>query len=96
MSSDANGIKTLEKRVGTLQILVHLHNHKKATVTNLIRDARLNQRTTYSALANLQEQGLIIREETNGFPVCKYYTLTEKGERVAEHLGTVAGLLEVY
>ena len=94
MASDINGIKTLEKRVGTLQILVHLHNNKKATVTNLIRDAKLNQRTTYSALANLQEHGLICREETNGFPVCKYYMLTEKGEVVAEHLGDVARVLD--
>ena len=86
-------IRQLEKRVGTLQILVHLQKNKKATITNLIREANLNQRTTYSALANLLESGLIYRDETNGFPVCKYYRLTEKGEKIAEHLDNVNRLL---
>lgn len=93
MIENINSIKHLEKRVGTLQILVHLKKNDKATITNLIRDANLNQRTTYSALANLLEHGLIFREETKGFPICKYYRLTEKGEEIALHLGNINKLL---
>lgn len=93
MNSQIEGIGTLEKPIGTLKILVHLRENKKATITNLIQDVELNQRTTYSALENLQNQGLIFQEKTNGFPVCKYYKLTEKGDEVAYYLDTVACLL---
>jgi len=79
MQPKVNGIGHLEKPVGTLQILVHLYNNKKATITSLIRNEQLNQRTTYSALSKLQKSGLIFQEESMGFPVCKYYFLTEKG-----------------
>ncbi len=92
MKSEIEGISKLEKPVGTLKILVHLHNNEKATVTNLIKDAELNQRTTYSALSKLQDEGLVYKEETNDFPVHKYYMLTDKGKRVAKHLGIVAAI----
>ena len=86
-------VGNLGKPVGTLEILVHLFRNEKATVTNLIRDAGLNQRTTYSALSNLQDQKLVCRELTDGFPVCKYYKLTKKGQDVATLLNVVDGLL---
>ena len=92
MKSNIEGIGTLEKPVGTLKILVHLHNNEKATVTNLIKEADLNQRTTYSALSKLLDEGLIYKEETKAFPVHKYYKLTEKGKKIAEHLGIVAAI----
>ena len=94
MPENINGLKQLEKRVGTLQILVHLQEHKKATITNLINDAHLVQRTTYGALAILREQGLVFREESLGFPVCKYYFLTEKGQRVAKGLCSIGTVLD--
>ena len=72
---------------------MHLHRNEKATITELITQAGLNQRTTYSALGKLQEQQLISNEATNGFPVCKYYELTDKGKPVAKHLNTVDKLL---
>ena len=87
-------IKQIQKPVGSLEILVHLHSSKKATVTELLRDAGLNQRTTYSALENLQENGLIAQELGNGFPLCKYYGLTDKGKPVARTLERVEKLLE--
>ena len=93
MNSQSEGIGTLEKPIGTLKILVHLHNNEKATITNLIKDVRLNQRTTYLALENLQDHELIYQEEAKGFPVCKYYKLTGKGCEVAEHLGAIACIL---
>ena len=92
-ANELNGIGALEKPVGSLQILVHLHKNEKATITNLIKDAELNQRTTYSALDSLQAQGLVCQEKTNGFPISKYYKLTEKGNKVAEQLGVVALML---
>ena len=86
-------IKNLQKPVGSLEILVHLHRNKKATITQLITQAGLNQRTTYSALEKLLEQQLINHEVSDGFPSCKYYGLTDRGKPVAKHLDTVDKLL---
>ncbi len=86
-------VGTIGKPVGSLDILVHLLRNEKATVTNLITDAGLNQRTTYSAISSLLEQNLICQEVDNGFPVCKYYKLTNRGKAIAVHLDTIDGLL---
>ena len=86
-------IKHIQKPVGSLEILVHLHRNKKATITELITQAGLNQRTTYSALDKLLEQQLIRNEVSGGFPLYKYYTLTDKGKPVAKHLNAVDKLL---
>ena len=72
---------------------MHLHRNKKATITSLLTQAGLNQRTTYSALGKLLEQDLIFQETSDSFPVCKYYELTDKGKPVAKHLDTVDKLL---
>ena len=93
MNQKANYISVLEKPVGSMKILVHLHQNEKTTITNLLKNEQLNQRTTYSALEKLQDEGLIFQEETIGFPICKYYFLTEKGKLVAEQLEMVAGVL---
>ena len=87
-------IGTIEKPVGSLKILVHLNRNEKATVTDLIKDAGLNQRTTYSALSNLQNQKLVSQNVAEGFPLYKYYKLTKKGRQIAEHLEEVDSILE--
>ena len=86
-------IKYLQKPVGSLEILVHLHRNKKATITQLITQAGMNQRTTYSALDKLLGQELICHELSSGFPICKYYELTDKGKPIAKHLNNVDKLL---
>jgi len=93
MKSATAQLGKLEKPVGTMKILVHLHRNKKATITNLLKTENLNQRTTYSALGRLQEQGLIFQEEELGFPVCKYYFLTDRGKELAQQLEIVADVL---
>jgi len=87
-------IGNIQKPVGSLEILVHLHRNEKATITDLITKADLNQRTAYSALSKLQEQNLIKQKVGNGFPQHKYYGLTRKGRVVAGHLDTVDRLLK--
>ena len=93
MNNNIEGIGSLEKPVGTLKILVHLKKHEKATITGLIKDANLSQKTAYSALNRLQNNGLIYQTETNSFPLCKYYLLTDKGCEIAKHLQMVAFIL---
>ena len=94
MKAMTEGIGILEKPVGTMKILVHLHQNDKSTITGLLKSENLNQRTTYSALDKLQEEGLIFQEESMGFPLSKYYFLTAKGKLVAEKLEKVASVLE--
>ena len=93
MNQIADNIGVLEKPVGTMKILVHLHQNEKTTITTLLKNEQLNQRTTYSALEKLQKEGLIFQEKTMGFPLCKYYFLTKKGKKVAERLELVAWAL---
>ena len=93
MNQITDNIGILEKPVGTMKILVHIHRNDKTTITGLLKNEHLNQRTTYSALEKLQERGLIFQEESLGFPVCKYYFLTDKGKDVAKQLERVAGAL---
>ncbi len=93
MNQITDHIGVLEKPTGTMKILVYLHQNEMATITKLLKSEQLNQRTTYSALGKLQEEGLIFQEEILGFPVCKYYFLTDKGKQVAEHLERVVWAL---
>jgi predicted transcriptional regulator len=88
-------VASIQKPVGSLEILVHLYRRDRATITNLIKEAKLNQRTTYSALSSLMSQELICQETSNGFPICKYYRLTEKGEDIAIHLDTIEKILTI-
>ena len=86
-------IGNIQKPVGSLEILVHLHRNEKATISDLIAKAGLNQRTAYSALGKLRKQNLICYEVSDGFPVYKYYELTKKGKAIADHLAEVDKLL---
>ena len=93
MSVPIDSLDSLQKPAGTMKILAYLHNKEKATITNLINDADLNQKTTYSALEKLQDCELVCMEKSTGFPVYKYYMLTEKGKKVAEKVGALAYVL---
>ncbi|MFH0815286.1 MAG: helix-turn-helix domain-containing protein [Methanobacteriota archaeon] len=86
-------IEDIEKPVGSLRILVHLFRNEKATITTMLKDADLNQRTAYAALRKLMDKNLIEVEVSSGFPVRKYYLLASKGKSVANHLEKVDSLL---
>ena len=87
-------IDDIEKPVGSLKILVHLFRNEKSTITTMLKDADLNQRTAYAALRKLSDEDLINVEVCSGFPVRKYYRLTPKGKGIANHLEKVDSLLE--
>ena len=92
MNSQTDNNAILEKPVETMMILVHLYQNEKTTITQLLKDERLNQQTSYSALVKLQKEGLVIQKEKQGFPLYKYYLLTEKGKIVAEKLEATANM----
>ena len=86
-------IDTIEKPVGSLKILVHLFRNEKSTITTMLKEADLNQRTAYAALKKLSNEDLIEVEVISGFPVRKHYRLTSKGKSVANYLEKVDYLL---
>jgi DNA-binding MarR family transcriptional regulator len=79
-----NDLTALEKPVGTIRILLHLAEMKETTISSLVRELGMNQRTAYSALDKLLSARLIYREEESNFPrFCKKYYLTDHGLAVA-------------
>lgn len=93
MNIPIDNLDSIQKPAGTMKILAYLHDKKKATITRMIADAGLSQNSAYAALENLKEKELVCVEKSEGFPVCKYYSLTERGETVAKQLGIVALIL---
>jgi len=87
-------IGAIEKPVGSLKILVHLYRIEKATITMMLKDIEINQRTAYSALHMLFKEDLIEMEIRTGRPWGKFYRLTEKGKIVATYLDKVDNILE--
>ena len=86
-------IEDIEKPVGSLKILVHLFRNEQSTITTMLKEADLNQRTAYAALRKLSDEELIEAEISAGFPVRKYYRLTPKGKGIANHLAKVDSML---
>lgn len=80
-------IKSIQKPVGQLQILVYLYRIEKATASGIYRGLALNTRTTYSALSHLEEIKLIRKLKNEN------YKLTSKGKKVAEPLDQIEKLL---
>lgn len=80
-------LDVIEKPVGTMKILIYMLQNNQTTVTGMLKNEDLNQRTTYSALEKLQKEGLVrCHKNKGGFPVRKYYTLTDRGKDIAQRL----------
>lgn len=81
---DLKGLKVLEKPTGTLTILLHLARNRETTISVLIREVGMNQRTAYSALRKLLSLNLILVEVESSFPrTRKVYRLTDRGASLA-------------
>jgi predicted transcriptional regulator len=80
-------IKSIQKPVGQLQILVHLYKNETAIHADFKNDVGLNSRTLYSALSNLIDLKLVRKLSNND------YKLTKKGEKIAKPLIKIEKLL---
>lgn len=80
-------LKSIQKPVGQLQILVYLYRNEKATASGVYRGLALNTSTTYSALSHLEELKLVRKLKNDK------YKLTSKGKKVAEPLNQIEKLL---
>lgn len=77
-------LSILQNTKGSLDLIVYLYGHEKSTTTTLIECTAACQETVYKALERLLSLGIIHREQEGVFPRRIYYSLTEKGKRMAE------------
>ncbi len=93
--------ESVEKPVGTLDLLLYLFRRGKASVTEAISDLGLSPGTFYAAKDRLESLGLAYEEEQVGHPRYVYLGLTREGDAAAaalapfaERLSTILSALE--
>ncbi|TET89791.1 MAG: hypothetical protein E3J35_08815 [Methanomassiliicoccales archaeon] len=84
MTSSVPRAGTIKKAKGTFDIISYLYRHQEACITELIRNVDVCQKTIYRAIDILLSLDLISEEEMTTFPWRKIYTLTSKGQLLAE------------
>ncbi|RLG40324.1 MAG: conjugal transfer protein [Thermoproteota archaeon] len=75
------------------RILVYLLKKGKASRTDLKNNIDASQQAIYNSLPILKRYGLIEEISETVFPRRKLITLTDKGQRVAEHLVEIEKIL---
>lgn len=80
-------IQDLEKPVGCIEALAAAHRNGSVTVTDLIRNVGMSQKTAYSSLERLMELELLDREECkeSGRIVRRYFS-TKRASNLAMYL----------
>ena len=74
--------------------LLMLLNSDRLKISEIVRRLGRPQATIYRAIGKLKELALIY-DETTGYPVKRFFSLTEKGRRVAEKLADVENILQL-
>lgn len=75
-----------------MELLMLLVNSDKLKLSEIVHKLGRPQATIYRGIAALRELALI-HDETTGYPVKRFFSLTEKGRRVAEKLADVESIL---
>jgi DNA-binding MarR family transcriptional regulator len=83
----------LFEQAAAMELLILLLNNDKLKLSEIVRKLGRSQATIYRAIENLKELELV-SDETTGYPVKRFMSLTEKGRRVAEKLVEVEGVLQ--
>lgn len=80
-------LQNLEKPVGCIEVLASAYRNNGVTVTDLIRNVGMPQKTAYSSLRKLTELGLIrcAKEKDNG-RMAKRYFPSERAGKLAMYL----------
>ena len=80
-------LRSIQKPVGQLDILIYLYRNEKVTAKEIKYGIGLNPRTATFALSNLEEMKFVRKLKND------LYKLTKKGRDVAEPLDKVETLL---
>jgi DNA-binding IclR family transcriptional regulator len=83
----------LFEQAAAMELLMLLVSSDKLKLSEIVRKLGRPQATIYRGIATLKELELIY-DETTGYPVKRFFSLTEKGRRVAEKLANVESILE--
>ena len=87
---EIRGLRKLDDLNGLLEILVFLKKYERGNISNFIKDLRLNQQPVYRTLEKLTDLGIITIKMApsarRGNFQSKYYYLTDKGEKLGEHI----------
>jgi len=83
----------LEKSKGTLRIIAHIKEIGNSKITDIIRDTGLSPNTAYTIVRRLVELEIISQELSGEFPSKKGYTLTEVGQKLANCIETMGGVI---
>jgi len=79
-------------KISTIKVLLYLFEKNKARYSEL-HEAIQSRSTLSLALRDLQDDQLIERRVIDSRPVQTRYTLTDEGNKVAEHLSAVKLIL---
>jgi DNA-binding IclR family transcriptional regulator len=80
-------IQDLEKPVGCIEALAAAHRNGSVTVTDLIRNMGMSQKTAYSSLEKLMELKLLDCEECKeGGRIVRRYSSTDRADKLAMYL----------
>jgi DNA-binding MarR family transcriptional regulator len=87
------GLLLFEQAAAIDLLMLLVSNSDKLKLSEIVRKLGRPQATIYRAISKLKETGLIY-DETTGYPVKRFFSLTEKGRRVAERLAEVESILQ--
>lgn len=92
-------LETLEKKAGTLQILVYIYTQRdkgKVNITNIQDSINVAKETAKTTIEYLILKGYLEHEKVKSYPPQHLIWLTEKGLKVAEKLLSVAHSLRQF
>jgi DNA-binding IclR family transcriptional regulator len=83
-------IQELEKPVGCIEAMAAAHRTGGVTITDLIRNVGMSQKTAYSSLEKLMELDLLQCEDlVDGGRTVRRYSAMDKAEKLAMYLDAV-------
>ena len=83
-------IQELEKPVGCIETMAAAHRSGGVTITDLIRNVGMSQKTAYSSLEKLMELDLLQCEDlVDGGRTVRKYSTRDKAEKLAMYLDAV-------
>jgi len=85
-------LKKINNQNNTLIVINHLHKKGEQNFTNIVSQLNGTNQTTRRVLDLLIEIGLIKERIISGAPT-KYYSLTDKGVRIAQNLNEIEKIL---
>jgi len=86
-------MKALEQE-GAITFMIYLFKRNKVNISTALKDLEIGQSALYTTLRKLLQANLIAEVKEDRFPFSRFFVLTDKGRKVAEHLVEVEKILK--